>query len=96
MPLALLLFVTLLAQIDWYSEPAAPFRIDRPTQIERVRRSFETRRVRHALEAYHFAEGHWPADLEVLRSSGTLASAIGGPYYYASRDDGAWLLGPDR
>ena len=94
--LAVLLLVTLLAQVDWYSEPTGVLRIDRPTQIELVRDTFETRRVRHALETYYFSEGHWPADLEALRSSGTLASAIGGPYYYASRDDGAWLLGPDR
>ncbi|MFP8879723.1 MAG: DUF4388 domain-containing protein [Myxococcota bacterium] len=95
-PLAVLLIVTLFAQVDWYSEPTGVLRIDRPTQIELVRDTFETRRVRHALETYYFSEGHWPADLEALRSSGTLASAIGGPYYYASRDDGAWLLGPDR
>lgn len=95
-PLALLLLVTLLGRSDWYSEPNGSFRIDRPTQIEIVRLAFETRRIRHALETYYFSEGHWPADLDALRSSGTLTSAIGGPYYYASRDDGAWLLGPDR
>jgi hypothetical protein len=92
-PLVVLLFVTLLAQVDWYPEPTGTFRIDRPSQIEVVRRTFETRRVRHALETYYFSEGHWPADFETLQSSGTLASTIGGPYYYASHDDGASLFG---
>jgi hypothetical protein len=95
-PLALLLLVTWLGKREGNPEPAAEFRIDHPTRLEIVRSTFEKRRVRHALETYYFAEGHWPADLDALQSSGTLASAIGGPYYYASREEGAWLLGPDR
>ncbi len=95
-PLVLLVLVTLLAQFDWRSGSSSVFPIDHRTQMELVQRSFETRRVRHALETYYFSNGHWPVDLESLRSSDSLASTNAGPYYYASRDGGAWLLGPDR
>jgi len=95
-PMTLLAVVTFLAQIDWWVEPAHPLEIDRPTQIELVQRNFEKRRVRHALETYYFSEGHWPENLESLPDAGELASVNPGAYYYASRDDGAWLLGPDR
>jgi len=100
--LALLAAVT--GSILWQSEAGAPpdaFAIQRPAALERARAIDEKHRVRHALETYWFAHGHWPTNLAELvkdgfLSRGELASEEGRAYYFASRGDGAWLLAPDR
>jgi hypothetical protein len=65
-----------------------------------LREAYETRRVRHALDAFRFVEGRWPRDLGELEASGILAPALAAdaarPYYYAQRDGKALLLAPER
>jgi hypothetical protein len=68
---------------------------------EAIWSAYQTRRVRHALEAHRFAEARWPETLEDLEArglvaEGVLAPAGGHPYYYALRDGGALLLAPER
>ena len=65
-----------------------------PTALERMRDDYATLRMRHALEAYRFARGHWPKRLAQLSESGllpreTLALDQARPYYYVARKDGA-------
>ncbi len=76
------------------------FAIERAARA-RVHEAYRARRVRHAVEAWRFAEGRWPRDLrEVARSEllsdGALATAPGHAYYYRERDEGVLLLAPAR
>jgi hypothetical protein len=100
-PLALLLLVAAFPQMRPVGNSPDPFTIQRPGPLEVTRRAHEKQRVRNALETYWFRHGRWPADLGMLESEGLLsrgelASDMGHPYYYANREDGAWLLAPDR
>jgi hypothetical protein len=65
-----------------------------------LRQAYETRRLRHALDAFRFAEGRWPRDLGELEASGILppplATGAARPYYYSQRDGKALLLAPER
>jgi len=81
-------------------EPAPGFTLQR-APIEATRAAFETRRVRHALEAHRFVDGRWPEGLVELErrgflAAGTLAQGRTGAYYYVVREDGAVLLAPER
>jgi hypothetical protein len=81
-------------------EPAAGFTLQRAS-IEANGAAFDTRRVRHALEAYRFVDGHWPEGLSALEqrgvlAAGTLAQHRDAAYYYVVREDGALLLAPER
>ena len=81
-------------------EPAAGFTLQR-APIEANRAAFDARRVRHALEAYRFADGRWPEGLTELErrgvlAAGTLAQHRDAAYYYVIREDGALLLAPER
>jgi len=83
------------------TEPPDPFAIRRPAVLDVARSIHEKHRVRHALEAYWFSEGRWPASLAELEGAGyisdrELASENGRPYYFAIRENGAWLLAPDH
>jgi len=78
-----------------------PFVIQRPAALEIARTSHAKHRIRHALETYWFTHGRWPTNLGELVNGGfvsqqELASEDGRPYYFASRENGAWLLAPDR
>jgi hypothetical protein len=78
---------------------AVPPRIERQS-LEWLREAYATRRLRNAVDAYHLAEGHWPATLERVARRGflseeALAAPQGRPYYSASRDDGVVLLAPE-
>jgi len=100
--LALLAAVTTSIQLwSGAGDPPDAFAIQRPAALEIARASHEKHRVRHALEAYWFSHGRWPTSLAELAEDGflshrELASEDGHPYYFASRDDAAWLLAPDR
>jgi len=77
------------------------FVIQRPAALEIARSTHAKHRIRHALEAYWFTHGRWPTNLADLVKVGfvsqrELASESGQPYYFASRENGAWLLAPDR
>jgi hypothetical protein len=68
--------------------------------LERLREAYATRRLRNAVDAYHLAEGHWPANLERVAQRGfvgqdALAAPEGRPYYSVNRDDGVVLLAPE-
>ena len=76
------------------------FPIDRQN-LEEARTSFELRRIRHALETYHYLEGVWPESLADLDSTGILGDgdmAIDryAAYYYARNGDNIVLLTPVR
>jgi hypothetical protein len=78
-----------------------PFEIQRPPALESIYQAHEMKRVRNALETYWLRHGEWPADLnepnwKALISGSELASEMPQAYYYANREDGAWLLAPDR
>ncbi len=70
------------------------------TPLADLQRSFHQRRVRHALDAYRFAEGTWPERLEELAETGFLTRAELAPpgsdayYYYRRRGAGMLLLAP--
>jgi hypothetical protein len=99
-PLLFLLVVAVSAQLSWNREPPAEFAIERPTQMESVRRVYELRRLRNALETFWFIQGRWPIELSELASvdleTGDFAPDKPHPYYFAHRADGTWVLGPDR
>ncbi|MBW2494556.1 MAG: DUF4388 domain-containing protein [Deltaproteobacteria bacterium] len=78
-----------------------PFAIQRPAALEIARSTHAKHRVRHALETYWFTHARWPTSLAELEEAGfvsqlELASEGGHPYYFASRENGAWLLAPDH
>jgi len=80
--------------------PEGLFPIERAPLVQ-ARASFETERVRKALEAYHFSYERWPDSLETLVDVGlltrdALAPSGGRPYYYARREDDAVLLAPEH
>ena len=82
-------------------EPLDAFTIQRPDALELARHAHEKHRVRHALGIYWFSHGRWPTNLAELVDDGflshrELASEHGHPYYFASRENGTWLLAPDR
>jgi hypothetical protein len=63
--------------------------------------AFETRRLRHLVEAYRFATGDWPGDLGELQARGwlppgALAVADEHPYYYVRRGDAVLVLAPEQ
>jgi hypothetical protein len=63
--------------------------------------AFETRRLRHLVEAYRFATGDWPRDLGELQARGwlppgALAAADEHPYYYVRRGDAVLVLAPEQ
>jgi hypothetical protein len=100
--LALLAVVTGLIQLRPGSGgPPGAFSIQRPAALELARIIHEKQRVRHALETYWFTHAGWPTNLAELANDGflshrELASEDGHPYYFASRDNAAWLLAPDH
>jgi hypothetical protein len=68
---------------------------------QRAEQSFETRRLRHLVEAYRFATGEWPRGLGELVDHGwlsphTLAAREQHPYYYVRRGDAALVLAPEQ
>jgi hypothetical protein len=80
------------------SQPALP-RIERQS-LEWLQEAYATRRLQSAVDAYHLAEGHWPASLERVARRGflseeALAAPQGRPYYSMNRDDGVVLLAPE-
>jgi hypothetical protein len=82
-------------------EAPDPFAIQRPAALEIARSTHAKHQIRHALETYWFTHGRWPTSLAELVSGGfvsqrELASEGGHPYYFASRENGVWLLAPDR
>jgi hypothetical protein len=69
--------------------------------VAEARQAHAARGARHALDAFRFLEGRWPADLDELRASGLatpgpLAGPEAHPYYYAHREGAALLLAPER
>ena len=77
-----------------------PTSLDRDPQ-RRAEIAYETRRIRNLVEAYRFATGDWPGDLEELQTrgwlpSGALAAADEHPYYYARRGDRVLVLAPEQ
>jgi hypothetical protein len=73
----------------------------KPVELASVRESYATRRVRNAVELFRLSEGRWPDRLGELEErelfeSNELAAPSGRPYYSANRDDGFYVLAPDR
>ena len=82
-------------------DPPDAFAIQRPAALELARYAHGKHRVRHALGIYWFTHGRWPTNLAELVNDGflshrELASEDGHPYYFANRENGTWLLAPDR
>jgi hypothetical protein len=103
--LAALLPLVLLAALAVTALPAPARRDPRAgyplggDPLAQARSAYETERVRKALEAFHFQNGHWPDTLDELVADGFLeASALttsaGRPYYYERRGDATALLAP--
>ena len=96
----------LLALVLWASgqrlweqaePPGTPIEV---RSFERAAASFETRRLRHALEAHRHLWSAWPTELAAVERTGwqgsnALAAPHVGSYYYAQRGDGVVLLPPD-
>ena len=81
-------------------DPMVGMAIDR-NPLEAARLEFETRRLRHALEAQRFLVGDWPEDLRGadqtgLLGGGSLTPSTHAPYYYARRAGGLVLLAPEH
>jgi len=77
-----------------------PFAIPRDP-LAAARAAREVERLRGALQAHHFVEGHFPERLRTLVQAGylpvsALTDARGRPYYYARRGDEFVLLAPER
>jgi len=97
--------LTLLALVAWGAgQPVDPSAtpgvavVERP--FEQAVAAFETRRLRHAVEAYRHQGVGWPTTLDALqrsgwRSSGGLAAPSADTYYYAESAEGLLLLPPD-
>ena len=71
------------------------------TALDKAREAHATRRIRHAVEAYRLAEGHWPSGLAALEKRGfvgpeALAAPAGRPYYSVSREGGFVVLAPEH
>jgi hypothetical protein len=80
--------------------PSPGLRIEGAT-LAAARDSFETRRLRNALDAWRAGRGSWPERLDTLAAEGwldaaALTSATGAPYYYRRSADGVVLLSPER
>ena len=99
-PVLLLLLLASLAYRPGPPPLAEPSYPILRTPLADLQRSFHRRRVRHALDAYRFAEGAWPERLEELAEAGflTLAElALPGSdayYYYRRRGAGMLMLAP--
>jgi len=101
---SLVLLAAVAAAIEFGSgsgEASDPFAIRRPAPLDLARSAHAKHRIRHALETYWFTHGRWPASLAELVDGGLvsqreLASDDGRPYYFARRENGVWLLAPDR
>ena len=99
-PLALLsLIVSMILGQSRAADGPQVFPIAR-VPVERARAVFETRRLRHALEAERMLSGHWPAslaeDAPELAALGALTPDDAGDYYYARRGNGIILLAPQQ
>jgi hypothetical protein len=71
-----------------------------PRAFERAAAAFETRRLRHALEAHRHLWSEWPRELAAVdrtgwSGSGGLATPEVDSYYYAHRGGGVILLPPE-
>jgi hypothetical protein len=87
-------------------DPAGSITPDGPNYLDRAPErqaeiAFETRRLRHLVEAYRFATGDWPGELEELQARGwlppgALAVADEHPYYYVRRGDAVLVLAPEQ
>jgi hypothetical protein len=99
--LAALPFVLLLALVGMLAGrgplPAPPG--DPAARLEqRAADAMELRRLRNAIEAFRFARGRWPEDVEeAARFAGApLAAAADREYYFARRGDSFVLLPPSE
>lgn len=100
-PFILLLAMAWLALATAGSHAPAEPSFPDPDPRRRAEVAFETRRLRHLVEAYRFATGQWPRQLEDLTARGwlppdALAAAEEHPYYYVRRGDAALVLAPER
>ncbi len=101
MPFVLLFLMAWLALGAVGSPAPAGLTFPGPDPQRRAEIAFDTRRLRHLVEAYRFATGHWPHGLEDLTARGwlpadALAAAEEHPYYYVRRGDAALVLAPEQ
>ncbi len=99
--LAALPFVLLLGLVAVLvgRAPLAAPAADSAAGVERrAVQAFELRRLRNAIEAFRFARGRWPKDVdEAARFAGdAMAPAAGREYYFARRGEGFVLLPPSE
>jgi hypothetical protein len=101
LPFAFLFAMAWLALGQAGSVPPAGLTSLDPDPKRRAEIAFETRRLRNLVEAYRFATGDWPRELEELQAegwlpTGVLAASDEHPYYYVRRGDGALVLAPEQ
>lgn len=104
--LAALLPLAALAGVMWAGSqrllaPApVPGTLIEPRALERAAAAFETRRLRHALDAHRHLWSDWPRELAAVdrtgwSGSGALAAPEIDSYYYAHRSGGVIVLPPE-
>lgn len=100
LPLLLLATVMWASGQQWWVPAELPGTPIEAHALERAAISFETRGLRHALEAHRYRWSVWPRDLAAVdrtgwTGSGALAVPQVDSYYYAQRGQGVLLLPPD-
>jgi len=94
-----LLLGALLLSLFAHPPLLAPPRLA-PDAETAARQVFEARRLRNQVEAWRFARGRWPRDLDEVQRLGPgrdfLATSPTRPYYYASRGDTFLVLAPEQ
>jgi len=99
-PLALLAGVVWLGSQRLLAPAPVPGTAIELHALDRASASFETRRLRHALEAHRHLWGEWPGTLASVDRTGwagseEMAAPQVATYYYAQRGDGVLVLPPE-
>jgi hypothetical protein len=100
MPLVLLAAVLWAGGQRLLAPAPVPGTAIEPLALERAVAAFETRRLRHALEAHRHLWSQWPRELAAVdrtgwSGSGALAAPEVDSYYYTNRGNSILLLPPE-
>jgi len=100
LPLVALAGVMWSGSQQWLAPAPVPGTRIEPRAVERAAAAFETRRLRHALDAHRHLWSDWPRELAGVErtgwsGSGALAAPEIDSYYYAHRSGGVILLPPE-
>jgi hypothetical protein len=101
LPFAFLLLMAWLAVSGARPAPSEGLTPLHRDPARRAEIAFETRRLRNLVEAYRFASGNYPRELDELAERGwlsadALAAADRHPYYYVRRGDAVLVLAPEE